>query len=226
MPSIRPSMDKFIPEINLSNLKETSSNISTNKNIIFNINKNQRSKQKKSNKHSKEKRKNGRCNYLKKTKFNKRKGFNNYNKDNSKKLKNKKGNRNYLNLTQKRDNYNTRYADAFSNDYNTERENEINNINFQSNKNGNHSYCHERIYLANNESFIVNYIRTYDGFINDFKITINDVYYSKRVDKNLLSVCKLIQQNYKILFNNSYNKPYAIIYNHAGDRIIYQKYQK
>ena len=35
-----------------------------------------------------------------------------------------------------------------------------------------------------------------------------------------MSVCKLIQQNYKILFNNSYNKPYAIIYNHAGDRII------
>ena len=255
---------KVIPEINISNLKETSSNISTNKNIIFNTNKNQRSKQKKSNKHSKEKRKNGRCNYCnkidhyfyecqlrKKTKFNKRKGFNNYNKDNSKKLKNnyKKGNRNYLNLTQKRDNYNTRYADAFSNDYNTERENEINYINFQSNKNGNHSSvnyitcwiidsgasvnitnnlnlltnirsCHERIYLANNESFIVNYIGTYDGFINDFKITINDVYYSKRVDKNLLSVCKLIQQNYKILFNNSYNKPSVIIYNHAGNRII------
>jgi len=57
---------KVIPEINLSNLKETSSNISTNKNIIFNINKNQRSKQKKSNKHSKEKRKNGRCNYCNK----------------------------------------------------------------------------------------------------------------------------------------------------------------
>ena len=69
--------------------------------------------------------------------------------------------------------------------------------------------CNEKIYLANNETLTTKYIGTFKGYINDQEITINDVYYSPFIDKNLLSVGKLNQENYKIVFNIHHNKQCA-----------------
>ena len=49
--------------------------------------------------------------------------------------------------------------------------------------------------------------------------SINEVFYSDKINKNLISVGKLIQQNYKLVFNSNNNIPELIIYNNYGKRI-------
>jgi len=146
-----------------------------------------------------------------------------------------------------RDNYSSIYSDSFTKDYN---DNEIMNINdihkeksqtpvnnkelicwildsgasinitYRKNKLINIKACNEKIYLSNNETLTTKYIGTFKGYINDQEITIKDVYYSPFIDKNLLSVRKLNQQNYKIVFNIHRNKPCATIYDNHRNKII------
>ena len=154
--------------------------------------------------------------------------------------------RNYANFMQK-DNYNSVYSDSFTKDYNDNETISINyihkgkyqtpvnnkelicwildsgasiNITNRKDKLINIKTCNEKIYLANNEILTTKYIGTFKGYINDQEIIINDVYYSPLIDKNLLSVGKLNQQNYKIIFNSHHNKPCATIYDNHQNKII------
>ena len=63
--------------------------------------------------------------------------------------------------------------------------------------------------------FICNFI----GYINNNEININEVYYSPNININLISISKLTQQNYKIVFNKYNNKIYAILHDTKGNRI-------
>jgi len=80
--------------------------------------------------------------------------------------------------------------------------------------------CHERIYLSNNQVVMTEYFRKFCGYINNHKIEIEEVYYTPNANKNLLSIYKMLQQNYKIVFNKHNDKSFAIIYNKNGERII------
>jgi len=171
-------------------------------------------------------------------KINFRKNNRNFNKN--------KQNKNYLNLSEKRDNYNSTSSDIFTSDYNSDSKNEIHYINkTSSTKETNQKHitcwildsgasvnitndinqlhnireCHEKIHLTNGKFIIANYIGSFKGFIKNMEIIIENVYYSNEISKNLLSVCNLFQQNYKIIFNTIQNKPSAIIYNYNNKRI-------
>ena len=163
---------------------------------------------------------------------------NNYNKSN---IKNKKVIDNI-----QRNNYNDIYAECFSQDYNT---NESNTIDLIDNKNKstksinkelicwtldsgasinitnrldkltNIKYCNEKIFFANNQSIIINKVGTFIGYINEYEFTIEDVYYSPLINKNLISIGNLIKQNYKILFNTNHNKSYVTIYDKYQNKI-------
>jgi len=58
------------------------------------------------------------------------------------------------------------------------------------------------------------------GYVNNHKITINNVYFSPEFNNNLISISNLIKQGFKIVFNTSSNKPCAILYNQDSQRII------
>ena len=79
--------------------------------------------------------------------------------------------------------------------------------------------CEISISLANGKEIISNYIGDFVGFVNNDKFILKNVYYSKLIKRNLISINQLISQNYKIVFNNYKNKPYAVIYNQYGNRI-------
>jgi len=78
----------------------------------------------------------------------------------------------------------------------------------------------ERIYLANNQYITTKFIGDLTGYVNNHKITINNVYYSPEINNNLISISNLIKQGFKIVFNTSSNKPCAILYNQDSQRII------
>jgi len=164
---------------------------------------------------------------------------NNYKKRNYKYKK-------YANFIQK-DNYNPIYSEAFSKDYN---DNDIMNINLLHKSNQynianekelmcwildsgasinitnrldkltNINKCNEKLYLANNQTLTTKYIGTFKGYINNQEIIIKDVYYSPNIKKNLLSLGKLTQQNYKIIFNIHHNKSYATIFDKHQNKIV------
>jgi len=79
--------------------------------------------------------------------------------------------------------------------------------------------CHTKISLANDKEILSNYIGDFVGFINNQKFTLKNVFYSKYIKRNLISVNQLITQNYKIVFNNYNNLPQALIYDNHGNRI-------
>jgi len=241
-----------------------------NKNKIKNINKNQNNI-KNIKKHNK-KRKNDRCNYCGKmghyyneclfrnnnnnnNKYKKNKYNNKFKYTNKRKLNKKviRKNINFINIDKNNSNYNTNYADYFSNDYNSDNPNEINyiskpiinTINNSSKRNSISCWildsgasinitnninllsdiknCNEYIQLANGKSILSKQIGNFRGFINNNEFIIKNVYFSKEINKNLISVCQLTQQNYKIIFNTINNKPCAIIYDKNGKR-IYNSY--
>lgn len=79
--------------------------------------------------------------------------------------------------------------------------------------------CNENVYLANNQIISTQFIGDFIGYIDNCKFTINNVYYSPKIHKNLLSIGMLTQQDYKIIFKNFNNKSYAIIYDQHSNRI-------
>jgi len=76
--------------------------------------------------------------------------------------------------------------------------------------------CQVSVFLANGKEIISNYIGDFIGFVNNNKFVLKNVFYSKHIKRNLISLNQLISQNYKIVFNNSNNKPLAIIYDKYG----------
>ena len=172
----------------------------------------------------------------------KRKNIIRYNKYRNRKYKNK----HHANFIQK-DNYDNTFSKAFTKDYNDDDSVEINylqdrnqhistndkelicwildsgasiNVTNRIDKLVNVRNCNEKLLLANNYTIIANKIGTFIGYINNQQITIHDVYYSQDINKNLLSIGRLIQQNYKIIFNSNQNKSYATIYDSYQNRII------
>jgi len=165
----------------------------------------------------------------------------NYKKYNNKHYKNKY----YINSANK-NNYDNLYSEAFTQDFN---DNETLGLNLVTNNNQsttskkkltcwildsgasihitnqldnlfNIKICNEKIFLANKQSIHSTFIGTFKGYINDYEIIINDVYFSPNIDKNLLSIGKLIKQNYKLIFNSNQNKPYVSIYDKYQNKII------
>jgi hypothetical protein len=59
----------------------------------------------------------------------------------------------------------------------------------------------------------------FTGYLNNNKFSLNDVFYVPNINKNIVSVSKLTQQFYKIVFFNHNNKPYSSIYNENGKKI-------
>jgi len=148
----------------------------------------------------------------------------------------------------RKDNYNNLYSELFTKDYNSEGQNEINhitrnNINTQKINNKKElipwildsgasinitnrldiltdiKECKEKIYFANKEFIYSSHIGDFIGFINNYKILIKNIYYSPKINKNLLSLGQLIKQNYKIVFNYQNNQPFAIIYDQYNNKI-------
>jgi len=202
--------------------------------------------------------KNGRCNYCgkwghyfydcKKRKYDKiinkqRKNYR-YKKGNYKKKYNE--HKKYANYMTK-DRYDTTYADAFTEEYNSKENLDINfatinpynnninskemmcwildsgaSISITNQLNGlkNIQKCREKIYLANNQTILTQFKGDLMGYIDNHKILIKNVYYSPKINKNLLSIGNLTQQGYKVIFNINNNKPHAIIYNQNHQRIL------
>jgi len=248
-----------IPEIISSNLTESKE--STRAKSIFAIQKINKSGTTKPNKNSRKnpatnKTKNGRCNYCGKWGhffYECRKRNRNLNNKkrrlpSKRKYKNKK----FANLALS-DNYNTTYADCFTQDFSTRENLDTNSenltinlltatthqhhkkpkdlthwildsgasINITNNLNNlsNLRTCKENITLANDQVITTQFIGDLEGFITNHKITIKDVYYSNKINNNLLSVGKLIKQGYKIVFNNSNNKTCCTIYDKYNQKI-------
>jgi len=57
------------------------------------------------------------------------------------------------------------------------------------------------------------------GFTNNNKFILKNVYNSRYIKRNLISINQLISQNYKVIFNNYDNSPQALIYDNNGNRI-------
>jgi len=93
------------------------------------------------------------------------------------------------------------------------------NITNQLNKLQNIKKWNENVYLANNQLISTQFISDFIGYIDNCKFTINNVYYSPKINKNLLSIGMLTQQGYKIIFKNFNNKSYVIIYDQHSNRI-------
>jgi len=94
------------------------------------------------------------------------------------------------------------------------------NITGHLNKLHNIQKCNDKVYLANNQVISTQFKGDLIGYINNHKIIIKNVYYSPKINKNLLSIGNLTQQGYKIIFNNTNNKSYALIYDEHNQRIL------
>lgn len=73
----------------------------------------------------------------------------------------------------------------------------------------------ESIYFANGEKLYSKFIGDYIGYVNNTKIilkTVLYVLYIPEFKKNIISISKLIEQKYKLIFNNNYNKSQLILY--------------
>jgi len=80
--------------------------------------------------------------------------------------------------------------------------------------------CNEETNLANGQIITAVHKGKFKGYVNNNEIILNEVYYFPAINKNLISIFKLLKENYKIVFNNSNNKSYAIIYDSNYKRIV------
>jgi len=74
------------------------------------------------------------------------------------------------------------------------------------------SKFNREIYFANGESVKSKFIGTYNGYINDNKITLKNVLFVPVFKKNLISIDCLSDQNYKTVFQKINNKNNVSIY--------------
>jgi len=162
----------------------------------------------------------------------------------SKKNTDKNNNYNINNIN----NYNSDIQEDFSTDYNIERCFEINsaiiNNNNQSDIINNNNItcwildsgasisvtnnlnqltnirkCKINISLPNGKEIIASHLGNFEGYINNHKFVLKNVYYSNQIYKNLISINQLMLQNYKVVFNNFNNLPRASIYDNNGNRV-------
>eukprot|EP00833_Pecoramyces_ruminatium_P004671 jgi/Orpsp1_1/1178703/evm.model.c7180000066417.1 len=80
--------------------------------------------------------------------------------------------------------------------------------------------CNEEILLPNGKFVTASACGNFIGYLNNNKIVLNEVYYVPNINKNIISVSKLIQQSYKVIFFNHKNKSCSSIYDQHGQRII------
>ena len=80
--------------------------------------------------------------------------------------------------------------------------------------------CNEEVILPNGKTVVASAYGNFTGYIENSKFILKNVFYVDSINKNIISVTKLIQQHYKIIFFNYNNKPYLTIYNDSGKRII------
>ena len=77
----------------------------------------------------------------------------------------------------------------------------------------------KKIYFANGQYVRSRGIGTYEGYINDYKVSLKNVLYVPSFKKNLLSVDGLSDQNYKTMFCKRDNKKCAILFNSKNNRV-------
>eukprot|EP00833_Pecoramyces_ruminatium_P007340 jgi/Orpsp1_1/1181372/evm.model.c7180000076991.1 len=77
----------------------------------------------------------------------------------------------------------------------------------------------EYITFANGDKIHSLFKGNFIGFINNYKIELKDVLYVPNSKKNLISLSKLTQLNYKFVFSKFNNKPIMIMYSPNGKRI-------
>ena len=143
--------------------------------------------------------------------------------------------------------YKDNYINLFNKDYNTKTINEIFMIeNEQSDKTNkiddisvwiidsgasthitnhansliNKKHHEETIMFANGKKIKSTCIGDFVGYINDHKIILKNVLLVPAFKRNLISVSKLIEQNFRVIFHSKYDFPHVSIYNQNGDRII------
>jgi len=162
----------------------------------------------------------------------------------SKKNTDKNNNYNINNIN----NYNSDIQEDFSTDYNTEKCFEINsaiiNNNNQSDIINNNNItcwildsgasisitnnlnqltnirkCKINISLPNGKEIIASHLGNFEGYINNHKFVLKNVYYSNQIYKNIISINQLMLQNYKVVFNNFNNLLRATIYENNGNRV-------
>ncbi len=79
--------------------------------------------------------------------------------------------------------------------------------------------CNESIKLPNGKSILSKCKGNFTGLINNNKITLTNVYFAPDIRKNLISISSLLNNNFKVVFSNIKNIPFALIYNEHGKRI-------
>jgi len=93
------------------------------------------------------------------------------------------------------------------------------NITYQLNSLSNTAPHKEQISFANGDKMYSKFIGDYTGFINNIKITLNNVLYVPNFKRNIISISKLTEQNYKFIFNNKDNIPQLIMYSPLQKKI-------
>jgi len=147
-------------------------------------------------------------------------------------------------------NYKEEYLETFTTDYNSNFENKADNIedainNQNHNYNNNNSISiwtidsgasmhithqfntlhnvkphYEIVTFANGDKVQSTYIGDFEGYINNTKISLKNVLFIPEFKRNLISIGNLLQQNYKISFQQKQNKSTATIYNYKGKPIV------
>jgi len=77
----------------------------------------------------------------------------------------------------------------------------------------------KKIFFTNGKSVTSTYIGDFTEYINNNKIFLNDVFLIPNFNINLTSICQLIKQRYKVIFNSNNNNPSVTIYDPKGKRI-------
>jgi len=77
----------------------------------------------------------------------------------------------------------------------------------------------EKTFFFKKKSLTSTHIGDFTRYINNNKILLNDVLLISNFNKNLISLCQLIKQKYKVIFNSSNNNPSVTIYDPKGKRI-------
>ena len=78
----------------------------------------------------------------------------------------------------------------------------------------------EEIFFANGQKVISTHKGDMEGYYNNTKFTLNDVLLIPSFNKNLISVCQLTKQNYKVIFNSYNNTSTVTIYDKNNNKIL------
>lgn len=84
----------------------------------------------------------------------------------------------------------------------------------------------EQVVFANGNSIYSSYKGDFESFVNNNKILLKNVLYIANFKRNLISISKLIEQNYKITFQQKNKQPFLVMYNSSGKIITYIKENK